>query len=243
MLSERRTLGSADVIVAVTEELRKALTDVHGVPPEKIVVIPNGVDTDRFSRVPPTSPHEGSLRVGFIGALYSWQRVDLLIDAVALDPEGWEIHIAGSGPEERVLRERAQALGLGEKVSFHGRVAPEVVPDFLANIEVAYSGHAGHGDDEAYFSPLKLWEYLSAGRVVVCSSHAMSRQLVADGYPVVVITESTPDSVRLALGIARKELDGLRTLASEARARVERDHSWVARVQALLVFVGRRRVT
>ena len=119
----------------VTEGLARLLVE-GGCARDKLFVIGNGVDLEKFKVMPEQQHAEGGVRFGFIGLLNPWQGVATALAAFSmiqheLDAELW---IAGDGPLADDLRGRARELGLGERVRFLGKVpaaeAPAVINQF-----------------------------------------------------------------------------------------------------------------
>lgn len=234
---ERRTLRSADLIVAVTDALSTALQSTYGIAAERILVIENGVDATahpRASGVPLDTP-----TIGFLGSLYPWQRVDALLQAMVDERNaGWRLRVAGAGPELEALREQTLQLGLEGRVEFLGRVHPDDVPAFLQSVDVCYAGHAS--SNGVYFSPLKLWEYLAAGRAVVASAHSTTLGLESDGYPVRCFTDD-PGSLADLLAELLSQRAELAGLGARRQPDVWREYSWTARISPLLARMGQAR--
>jgi glycosyltransferase involved in cell wall biosynthesis len=226
---ERRTLRRADVIVAVTEQLRTAINSTYGVPLERIVVVENGVDTTKHAKAAPT-PHAVPT-IGFLGTLYPWQRVDELLNAVKRSDTEWHVRVAGEGPEYETLKNLAAELEISHRVIFLGRVQPDDVPAFLQTVDVCYAGHGSANG--VYFSPLKLWEYLAAGRPVIASSHETTDRLNSAGYAVEVF-DGTAESLDEVLRSVAREMPTLMARAVADQDRVRKSHSWLARIQPLL---------
>jgi glycosyltransferase involved in cell wall biosynthesis len=113
--------------VAVSESTRQDLVD-RGMDGDRILVIPNGVEVDRFK---PASPEirDSDPTLLYLGRLRRYKRVDLLLKAVArLRQDGLPVRlrIAGRGPHEGALRAEAAALGLGsDAVQFLGFISEE----------------------------------------------------------------------------------------------------------------------
>jgi glycosyltransferase involved in cell wall biosynthesis len=100
---------------------RDFLTGRVGVPGEKVVLVPNWVAAPEV----PAGNGSGETVVGFVGRLVALKRVDRLLDGFAIlhrERPGARLVVVGDGPERSALVERAQALGLGEAVSFPGNV-------------------------------------------------------------------------------------------------------------------------
>jgi glycosyltransferase involved in cell wall biosynthesis len=238
--AERHTLIASDLIVAVTEELAASIANAYDISRSKIIVVPNGVDAKRFARVPPRTT-DGTLRIGFVGSMYPWQNIPALMDAVSELPAGTvELVLAGDGPEMDTINRQARTPAMLGKVTLLGRVHPDSVPSLLEQVDICYAGHSSTSG--GYFSPLKLWEYLAAGRPVLLADGAMSRALASDGASVVLFEPENADSLRGALRHAMDRRAVLAERAQAARAAVARQHSWTARVEGLVAELAERRL-
>jgi glycosyltransferase involved in cell wall biosynthesis len=211
---EARVLERADVIVAVTEQVRAALPTAR----TDIGILRNGVDPRRFVDVPPSDRirrRDGRPTAVVVGMID--HRTDLsLLDAAA---EVATLHVAGK---------LAEGVRLPHGSEFHGAVAPEHVPALLAAADVALAPYTSFPGD-----PLKVYEYLAAGLPVVVGPAAglegsplRSHLLVADG----------PAAFAQAIEAAAAD----RTPAADARRRAAAAaHSWSSRVDDLLALIDR----
>ncbi|WP_242882367.1 glycosyltransferase [Actinomadura litoris] len=132
-------LGSMTVAVSPTVAARLR---GWGVPPGRIVVIPNGIDAADFAfdsaRRAATRLRFGIGRaefvVGGVGRLVPTKRFDLLIDAFARMPGAPRLLIAGAGPQREALGRLAARLGVATRVVFAG--ATDDMPGVLAAMDV-----------------------------------------------------------------------------------------------------------
>jgi len=127
----RRMLGRwlvqrCDRLIAVSTFVQEALIRRFNADPSKISVIPMGVDTKLFSRqkspASQNAPHQPE-RLLYIGRLVPGKGLDILLDALRLVMKSRplaELDIIGKGPLDGLLRKRVAALGLNQKVHFHG---------------------------------------------------------------------------------------------------------------------------
>ena len=106
----------ADAICVVSGALKQSCVERHGVPAEKVFVVPNGADVDRFR---PETPPDGELPrdparpcIGYVGSFQAWHAFDLLgraIERVGRERPQSRFLMVGSG--EGVERLRAEAIG------------------------------------------------------------------------------------------------------------------------------------
>lgn len=230
---ERVALDSASFVVTNTNELSRDLV-AEGVPASKVAVVPNGVDVELFGPDGPAQDAglEGKLVVGFVGSLKAWHGVDILVEAfraVASDAR-FHLLVVGDGPMARALR----ALGdeLPGRVTLTGAVPLAQVPSYVRAMDVAVAPYPVL--ERFYFSPLKVLEYMAAGRAVVASRIGQLVDLIDDGETGLLVppgdATALADAVRtLAADPALRERLGARA-AAEAR----RSHTWARRAREIL---------
>jgi glycosyltransferase involved in cell wall biosynthesis len=167
---ERFVWNRADAIVTITGYFRDLIVEA-GVPPERVHVIPNAVDSAAFADPPDGRAVReklglaGKVTIGYVGAINFWRRVDLLIEAFAeLAPKHPDAHLVliGEGPDRQAVADSARAAGLQDRVHLPGKVPHAEIPAHLAALDITVIPHSN-----TYGSPMKLFEYMAAGRVVV----------------------------------------------------------------------------
>ncbi len=181
----RRTMSAAGAVLAVSE----AVTDYvfkHRRTTEEVHVIPNGVDTDRFSvnSASTVSPEQQEFTIGFIGTLKPWHGVASLLEAfgiLAASEPSARLLIVGDGPERERLERQAANLqeGVEKKIQFTGAVLPSEIPALLGSMDVAVAPYLPQ--ESFYFSPLKLFEYMAAGIPTVASEIGQIPQIINHG--------------------------------------------------------------
>ena len=241
----RAAAGCAGV-VAITRGVAEPLLEA-GLPEERLLVAPDGVDLDRFRGLPGREtararcalPAGGPLAL-YAGQLLPWKGVDTLVRSAAFLP-GWRIVVLGGAERDRArLRELAPREPGAGAVIFRAPVPPKEVPFFLRAADVLVLPSSGrHALSARYTSPLKLFEYMAAGVPVVASDLPSTREVLRHGETAVLVPPDDPAALAEALlhVLTRPELGD--RLARNARAEVER-YGWKARAAAIRRFMETR---
>jgi len=204
-------------------------------------VLPNGVDVHRFdpAKTRPKRLFEGPT-IGFVGSLQAWQRLDLLLEALAaLRGEGIRYHlvVVGDGAMKETWEQHAGHLGLAAQVHFVGYVPWDEVPAYIAGFDLGYAGAVPLAAGSMYLSPLKLYEYAAMGKPFVAAAYPDAEALVADGASGYLFTPGDLEDLKRALRKAFAEQERWTPCGVAARALIIENHSWEARVQQLLGHV------
>ena len=226
-----RQVAAATATVAVSDPVRDWVRERTG--SESVHTVPNGVS---ITRIVPRPEDIGDPVVTFVGTLKPWHGVADLLAAAALAKRPWKLRIIGDGPERAALEE--QAAGLGIEVDFRGAVAPADMPEQLAGSAIGVAPYPDlGGEQQQYFSPLKVYEYLAAGLPVVASAVGQLPQILGELGTLV------PPSDPAALAAAIDDLAADPVLRGElgwrGRVQAEEKHSWAGAVDRILGLAGR----
>lgn len=236
-----QAFSNAGTIVAVSEEVANYVrTQLGGSDASKVHVVPNGVDVDRFSPDRFTQHPNAEFTIGFLGTLKPWHGLESLLFAFELvnkkHPNA-RLRIIGDGPLREELQNRIQdhCPQLKTQIDWVGGVNPMEVPRELSKLDVAVAPYLE--SDEFYFSPLKVYEYMAAGRAVVASQIGQLSKLIQDNangclYPAGDFRKLAAILIDLASDPGRR----LR-LGNAARKCVEASHSWDSTLARILSHV------
>ncbi len=227
-----RVFQAATALVAVSAEVaawlaRRPSARAAG----RVHVLPNGVDAERFRpdvrAAAPGLP--GTFTVGFVGSMKPWHGLSVLIDAFAHlhhHDAATRLLLVGGGPEDAAVRAELAARGLTSAAVLTGVVAPSEVPGLLTSMDAAV---APYPDSERfYFSPLKVYEYMAAGRAVVASRVGQLAAVIQHEVSGLLCAPADPAALAAALGRLRQEPDLAARLGRAARATVLDGHTWDA---------------
>lgn len=158
---------------AISQRIAAALVE-QGVPRERLLVIPNAVDTRRFRAIEPSPSDEP--RFLFLGRLAKVKALDVLLDAFAAatcDAGPAQLRLVGTGRQEAALRAQAQRLGIADRVRFEGHRGD--LEQVLCNTDIAVLASLQEGLSNT------LLECMSAGLPMVASRVSGSEDLVRHG--------------------------------------------------------------
>lgn len=232
---ERALPRIADTVSVASAALREQVRAL-GVPDERIAWAPVGADLARFR----PGRDRGRMRAAagfgdaplalYVGQLHNAQYADLFVRAakevLRTHPDA-RFAVVGSGSREKDLHRIAGELGLGESLVFTGSVPHEDVADWMAAADVAVACFEDTPQVRTK-SPLKVVEYLAAGKAMVVSRVGEAVEMVEHGRcGLLVEPGSVPD---LARGIAWlfDHPEERRSLERLARERAESTFSWGA---------------
>jgi glycosyltransferase involved in cell wall biosynthesis len=225
---------SADRIFVVTEVL-KGIVAATGVEPERITVIPNGVDLDAFSAAPYQARRGGPITIGFIGFVREWHGLDAVVAGLAQpsDPP-IRLIVAGDGPARHALERQAQALGVEGLVQFIGVQRRQRIPDLIHGFDIALQPQA-----VVYASPLKLFEYMAGGRAIVAPEQPNVREILSDGETAILFNPEDPAALWRAIRSLAADPQLRERLGRAARLALEaHDYTWQANAARVTAAVA-----
>jgi glycosyltransferase involved in cell wall biosynthesis len=202
-------LASVDRFVVPSEFARRKLA-AAGLPPERIVVKPNPVPDPGE----PAPPGRGAV---YVGRLSPEKGLALLLDAWRTLPGAPSLTIAGGGPDESRLRERARGI---PGVSFLGEVARDRVPQLFAGAAFAVA-------PSIWFEVfgVTVAEAMAAGRAVVASDIHGYKKVVQRNVTGLLVEPKDPDALCRAMAQLIND-PALRERLGEAGARRATEFDW-----------------
>lgn len=232
-LGELTAAKRADGVIAISHALKNWLVG-KGVEADKISVVPNAVDTNRFKPMEPDTSLkqelglEGKTVIGFIGSLTKYEGLEFLIDAVdGLAKKGSPVAllIVGDGPYAGGLKDKLGTMGNPGHVKMTGRVPFSEVERYYSIVDILPFPRRDF-DVCRYVPPLKILEAMAMEKCVMISSLAPLLEMVTDGETGVVVK---PDDV-VSLSSGLEELltnpDRIRLLGRQAGVWVREERSW-----------------
>lgn len=235
-------------VIAITPRLREDLIHQRNADPARVIVAHDGIRHARFAEIPDQAAARNQVGwpgdafiVGYVGRLHTIgmdKGVGTLVEALAAN-EGACLALVG-GPDDMAesLRRKWLALGLrAECFLYAGHVPPDQVADFLSAFDVCAlplpaSTHFAH-----YASPMKLFEYMAAGRAIVASDLPAWSDVVADGETALLLPPDVVPAWSQAIDRLRLDSDLRASLGARAREQALKEYTWDVRAERILAHI------
>jgi colanic acid biosynthesis glycosyl transferase WcaI len=236
---ENWSFGQAYRINAVTEGIREKLIR-KGVPPEKILFLPNGVDTEMFK---PRSPDENLARrlnlsgkkvILYAGNLGYSHGLDTALGAAARLEDHPEVVFVfiGDGSEKAKLQQMARDQALTNTLFLDP--AP---PEFIVRLfSFSLAGLATVKDLPLFkgVRSAKIFPAMASGVPVLYSGSGEGARLVEEAQAGLTVSPGNPEALAAAVGQLAADPAGARRLGENGRNYVEQNLRWSVLVRSWL---------
>lgn len=239
--SERWICSHSTWTVVVSRAMRDFFVR-EGVPGEKMIVMPNGVDPQKFH------PHvsgeavrrryglEGKLVIGFVGWFRKWHGVEMLLEIMheaRLGDQSVRLLLVGDGPVYPDLYQYAEKHDLLSAIIFTGQVDREEIPAYIAAMDIGVLPRTN-----AYGCPMKIFEYMAMGKCIIAPDQATIREILEDGVNGYLFRPGDRDHLKTALLHAVQNPAGWQAVGQKAYGTVhQRKYLWSANAEKTLALV------
>lgn len=255
---ETESFRLADIISVVSQPVKDEVVAL-GIPADKILVNPNGVDLESYHPLP--DDERTRLRaelgfgpddvvLGFCGTFGGWHGIEVLAEAmpqIAAARPNAKFLLIGGGNFKHLVTDKIAETGIANKVVDAGMVPQREAARLLAACDVFLSPHSRNMGSKPFFgSPTKLFEYMAYGIGIVCSDLVQLGEVMrpaltladrtgerrSDARSVLVRPASVEDLVEATIWLV-DEPELRRTLGANALAAARDYYSWDVHVQSL----------
>lgn len=228
---EAEVYGEAAGLIVLTRQLAAILGE-RFTTQGRIHVVPDGVDP----RGPlPVAEGAADGPVTYLGNFHPWKGVEILVRSVGHTP-GVQFTLVGGESEARVrVAALARELGVTDRVRLVGPVPPPERWRYLAEASMCVLPLTRSVFGTSFTSPLKLFEYMAAGRPIVASDLPALREVLRDGENALLVAPEDPLALAAAIQRLRADRSLAERLASRAAEEV-RAYTWEQRGKAILEF-------
>ncbi len=228
-------------LIVITDSLKNHVLDITGLSPQKILTLHDGADS--YNDLQPAELKHGSehdCQIGYTGHLYQGRGIENIIYLANELPDCF-FHVIG-GRTEDVDFWNAKASHL-PNIHFYGHFPHAKVSEYTASIDILLAPYqkkvsvAGNkGDTSAWMSPLKIFEYMSAGRPMICSDIPVLKEVLEDRKNCLLCPPEDLSAWKNAVMLLRNDKDLSSRLGNAARCDLLEKYTWTARAKKILEY-------
>lgn len=240
-LGESPQLRRADLVVCVSDEVASAAIAL-GAEPERVMVLPNTADAVRSvaprPELRPSLGLDDCTVIGWVGSFRPFHHAHRLVEAVARLQREHNVALlmVGDGPTLGRCKQLSRDLGLRRAV-FPGSVSHDDAIGYLYAIDIGVIP-AGSDDAEFHYSPLKLKEFLAAGKAVIAPRVGEMARLLRDGVELLLYDPSDAGALDSAIDSLLSDPGLRRSLAQRGREAYDRLFSMDRQLNAVEAALG-----
>jgi len=232
MKIEAKVYGKIDGVITITGHLKRQIQDDFN-PRCQIKIVRDAAD-------PLMKPDRDEKLHGifYIGQLYPWKGVDILLKSMCSVNGGEILNIVGGLEYENDLenlKRLASLLKIEKKVKFIGTVPHKEVGEYIRRAKICVIPLPFSQIAAYYTSPMKMFEYLAAGKAIVASNLPSLAEVLKDGHNALLCKPDDPVTLAEAINNLLRD-SKLRFKLSENAWKDSHAYSWERRADAILSF-------
>lgn len=246
---QRLTVRRVGRVFGVTNRLCEELVAL-GADSGRTQVAPDGIRGERFANLPAQSEArravgwpEDAYIVGYVGRLQTMAQdkgVGLLVEALAQIDDAAIALVGGPDEMAEALRQQWSNLGQADATFLYaGQVQPDQVARYLAAFDVCILALPWTTHFAYYASPLKLFEYMAAGRAIVASDLPSTREIATEGETALFFPPGDVKALAAALERLHNDTELRQQMGNRARALAFARYTWEARARMILEALER----
>lgn len=218
---EARTYRVADKIIAVSADTRRVLVEQYRIPSDKVVVIPNGVDQQKFHPLEHVERFPDSIL--YLGRVDTRKGLDFLIESIPLvlkrNPRT-KLYVGGTGKHLPACKHLVQTLGLERHVDFLGYIPEADLNEWYNRVMclVVPSRFEGFG--------LTVVEAMAAGTCVVATDVDGLRTLVRNGVNGYLVDYGNRDELSGRIASLLEDPVAQRAFSQKGQELVRNSFDW-----------------
>ena len=173
-------------LIAITNSVKNYYINNHSIKSNKIIVLPSGSSIKENFKY---KIDKKKLNIGYFGSLYKSRGLNLIIKLAMIDPEN-NYYIYGSKKQAKLSFSKK----IKKNLFLNDHVPYKKIPKILMNMDLLLMPYTSSitvagdvGDITKYTSPLKLFDYLSVGRPIMCSNFKVLKEIISENKNAIFV--------------------------------------------------------
>lgn len=237
---ERCSWRCSQGIYVVSREIEAFVRRREPRAPHNIRSIPNGVNVDKFNGIRLAHNNsKGDVTITFVGSFHPWHGIEVLLQATRLilvRHPMLRFVLIGDGAERRVLENQVNDDQLLKgRVMFTGFLSHQSVIKGLLDADILVAPY--NFPSEFYFSPLKVFEYMAAGKAIIASDCGQIRELLMNGVDALLVPAGNEAALAQAIASLVEDSTLRERLGQNALSKAT-SHTWLQTARELSGFLA-----
>jgi glycosyltransferase involved in cell wall biosynthesis len=173
-------------IIAITNNVKNNYINKHSIKSDKVIVLPSGSSIQENYKY---EINKKKINIGYFGSLYKSRGLDLIIKLAMIDPKN-DYYVYGNKKQVKL----SISLKNNKNLHLKDHVPYKKISKILLNMDLLLMPYTSSitvagdvGDITKYTSPLKLFDYLSVGRPIICSNYDVLREIITDNKNAIFV--------------------------------------------------------
>jgi glycogen(starch) synthase len=198
-----KTLKNANKIFVANENIKKEVKEFYNIPSEKMFIMPNGIESDKFFTM---NTHKKIII--FSGVMYFHRGLDILFNTlpkIIREVPDVELILLGEGPEMKKLQKIVKQMKLEKNVKFLGWIDRTEIPEFLAKSSIGIGPLRSTAVTKNAL-PIKILEYMAASLPIISFENTLQNEILNHGENGFNVKNIDELSEKIILLLKDKEL-------------------------------------
>lgn len=230
-------------VVSISEALKSDLVDaIPTLSSDAVLVAHDGADAppDPLPQLQSWKGRPSSIQIGYTGHLYEGRGIEIILELAEAFPEA-DFQIVGGNFDLVSFWEPKSPAN----VHFYGHVANRLVASYVAKCDIMLAPYqkrvsvsGNKGDTSRWMSPLKIFEYMSSGKCIICSDIPVLREVLNHEVNALLASPDDHTQWKEALARAIANADFRNSIGINAKTQFLSHYSWATRAKNVLKFCG-----
>ncbi len=235
---ENKIFKKADAIIVVSNFLKRKIIERTGVSPNKIFVMPNAADLDKFnlnvdgSKIRKDLRLENQIVIGFVGSFVNWSNLENFVQIfseISKEKDNVHLMMVGDGPLMQLMIKIVEKNNLKEKVTFTGSVNHNDVPRYISAMDICVIPKSNE-----YRSPVKLFEYMAMCKPVIAPRLEPIECVITHEQNGILFDQDDYNSFKNSIIYAIENRDKCAKIAESAYKTILGNYTWTRNAEGII---------
>lgn len=227
-------------VVCISDALKKVYIQRYKIEKNKVIVLHDGVNLDNFSEKKELFT-SSKPQIAYMGSLYQGKGIEIIID-IAKQMKDIDFNIYG-GEDWQIKGFKSQLKELNiTNIIFHGHVENSKIPQIQSCYDVLLMPYKnkvlgrGTEDISRWMSPMKMFEYMASGKVIISSSLSVIQEVLNDDNAYLVEPDNIDEWVNTISLIMNNKQEAI--LKTKQALKDVQNYTWQNRAKQIMEMIN-----